>query len=70
MENFYLFKVLEEHIDTLASSPYKNFIKGSKFIGWKNDEWKVAVKSNINEMVCIPLSKVKPIYKLDFMEIQ
>ena len=69
MENFYLFEVLEEYIDTLASSPYRNFIKGSKFIGWEYKSLNVVVKSNINEMVCIPLSKVKPIYKINFEEL-
>ena len=67
--DFYLFEVLEEHIDTLAPSSYNNFIKGSKFIGWEWDDLKVAVKSNMNEIICIPLFKVKKLYKINFEEI-
>lgn len=69
--DFYVFEVIEEHIDYMVQlAELENiFIQGSRFIGWENKDFKKAVKSNMEELICIPLDKVKKVYKINFEEI-
>ena len=68
-KDFYLFEILDNYKDKLLCFEDGDFYKGEKFIGWENRDFKNAIKSNKEEIVCIPLNKVKKLYKIEFKEI-
>ncbi|SCI50935.1 Uncharacterised protein [uncultured Clostridium sp.] len=69
-KDFYVFEVLENYEDKLVflDTPNK-FYKGERFVGWES-VFNNAVKSNLEEIVCIPLDKVKKILKVNFEEVK
>lgn len=69
-KNFYIFEVLEDYEDRLLCFTEGNFYKGERFIGWESKAFNKANKSNMEEIVCIPLDKVKKICKVHFEDIQ
>lgn len=73
MNNYYIFEVLEEHEDKLIMYEGKNsdFKKGERFVGYelKLDK-SFAVKVNLSELVLIPMSKVKKVYKIEFNKVE
>lgn len=68
--DFYVFKVLEKHEDKLLFNEDGNFYKGDRFIGWEWKGLKKAVKDSSKELVCIPIDKVKKLYKIRFEEVE
>lgn len=70
MNDFYVFEVLEDYEDELLSFTKDNkFNKKQRFIGWENIKFNRAFKSNTKEMICIPLDKVRKLYKIKFESI-
>lgn len=69
-QDFYIFEVLENHEDKPMFSENVNFNKGDRFIGWEWKEFNQAVKGNFKELECIPMNKVKKIYKIRFEEME
>lgn len=68
--DFYVFEVLEDFEDRLICLDTPNkFYKGERFIGWESNFDK-AVKSNMEEIICIPLDKVKKVFKINFEQIK
>lgn len=75
MDDFYVFEVIEDFTDDLVQFEDMNnkFTRGSKFIGYviKNSRGEdMAIKSNLSEIVFIPLDKVKKVYKINFMDVK
>lgn len=68
-KNFYVFEVLEDYEDRLLCFTDGKFYKDERFIGWEDVKFKKAFKSNMEEIVCIPLNKVKKVFKVKFEEI-
>ena len=68
--NFYIFEVLEDYEDKLLCFTDGNFYKGQRFIGWEDNYCSKAHKSNMEEIVVIPLDKVKKIKKIVFEDIK
>ena len=69
-KNFYIFEVLEDYQDKLVM--HKNegrFYKNTRFIGWESASLQKVIKSNTEELVCIPIDKVKKVFKVNFEEI-
>lgn len=69
-KDFYVFEVLENYVDKLLFYENGEFRKGERFIGWESKAFDKVIKSNMEEMVCIPLDKVKKILKVNFKEIE
>lgn len=67
--NFYVFEVKENYEDKLLCFEDGKFYKGTRFIGWEDKKLKKAVKSNMEELVCIPIDKVKKVFKLNIEEV-
>lgn len=70
MDNFYIFEVLENYEDKLLCFTDGNFYKGERFIGWESKGFNKAFKSNMEEIITIPLDKVKKVKKIIFEEIE
>ena len=68
-KDFYVFEVTEYHKDRLSFQGNNQFFKGERFIGWEDKGFNKAFKSNMQELVCIPLDKVKKVYKINFERI-
>lgn len=68
-KDFYVFEVLENYEDKLLCFTDVKFYKGERFIGWESKAFNKATKSNMEEIVCIPLDKVKKVLKVNFDEI-
>lgn len=69
-KDFYVFEVLEDFEDRLIHLETRNkFLKGERFIGWESACNK-AIKSNMEEIICIPLDKVRKVLKINFEEIK
>lgn len=69
-KSFYVFEVVEDFEDRLIFLDTPNrFYKGERFVGWEDKKLKKAIKSNMKEIVCIPLDKVKKIFKINFEQI-
>lgn len=74
-DDFYIFEVLEEYTDVTIKEENRHmalFEKGKRFIGFIIEYTsgnKFAVKSNMDEIIQIPLGKVKEVFKITFDEI-
>lgn len=68
-KNFYVFEVLENYEDKLLCFSDGKFYEGERFIGWEDVKYSKAIKSNMEEIVCIPIDKVKKVFKVNFEEI-
>lgn len=69
-DDFYVFEVLEKYEDKLLCYSDDDFYKGTRFIGYEDKSLNCVVKSNMEELVMIPLSKVKKVMKINFEEIK
>ena len=69
-KDFYVFEVLENYEDKLLCFENGKFYKNTRFIGWEDKKFKKVFKSNMEELVCIPIDKVKKIYKIGFEEME
>lgn len=71
-KDFYVFEVIENYEDKLVCivEEGNQFWKGNRFIGWEDKHCKKAIKSNMEEIVCIPLSKVKKVFKVNFEDVK
>lgn len=68
-QNFYVFEVLENYKDELPCFENGEFYKNERFIGWEDTKFNKVIKSNMEEIVCIPSNKVKKIFKIEFKEV-
>ncbi|MGL5713375.1 MAG: hypothetical protein ACRCX2_10180 [Paraclostridium sp.] len=74
-DNFYIFEVLEEYEDLTLKEENRHmalFKKGQRFIGFileYNSGNSFAVKSNMDEIIQIPIDKVKKVFDIVFDEI-
>lgn len=68
--DFYVFEALESYEDKLLCFEDGKFYKNTRFIGWEDKKFKKVFKSNMEELVCIPLDKVKKVYKIRFEEME
>lgn len=71
-KDFYVFEILEDYKDKLVCITEEGnvFYKGNRFIGWEDKKFKKAIKSNMEEIICIPMDKVKKIFKVNFENIE
>lgn len=69
-KNFYIFEVLENYEDRLLCFENGNFYKGERFIGYIDTSFNKVVKSNMEEIVCIPQDKVRKVFKIKFEDIR
>lgn len=75
MKDFYVFEVIEDFKDKMVMFEEMNaiFTKGSRFIGYISENGRgrdIVIKSNLSEIVYIPLDMVKKVYKIEFKKTE
>lgn len=68
-DKFYIYEVIEDFTDRLTCFYELDnvFSVGDRFIGWENEN--KAFKSNLSELIFIPLKNVKRVMKIEFKEV-